>query len=205
MSTRYHTQLNQSGAVIYMTATVIGWRPVFIKHPYLQIIIQSFIFFQNNRNVRTIGYCIMPNHIHWIFKLPDIKPELIKIIRTFKSYTASQCIKLLQSEAAGSRIAIETIFKGLASITLPKQLLDYFSDQARSIPDQNHRFWQPDSDVRLIQRVNVLRQKLAYIHSNPTQNSWRLVETQEEYPYSSCRYYEQGSDWYGLNIEDCFS
>ena len=171
----------------------------------MEIIIRSFLFFQNDRNVRTVGYCIMPNHIHWVFKLPDIKPELIKIIRTFKSYTATQCIKMLQSEATGSLFASHPIFERLTSVSPPKQLLDYFSDQARAIPDQIHRLWQPDSDARLIRQDDVLRQKLAYIHSNPTQDAWQLVENPVDYPYSSCRFYEKGIDWHGLRIEDLLS
>lgn len=124
------------------------------------------------------------------------------VIRTFKSYTATQCIKILQSEINKSSFPIDPIFREVSSITTPKQLLHYFSDQARSIPDQKHRFWQQDSDMRLIQSEDVLRQKLAYIHSNPLQDTWLLVDAPEDYPYSSCRYYQQGSDWYGLRIEN---
>ena len=39
----------------------------------------------------------MPNHIHWIFTLPEENDDVVKIITTFKSYTATQILQRLKS------------------------------------------------------------------------------------------------------------
>jgi hypothetical protein len=41
-------------------------------------------------------------------------------------------------------------------------------------------------------------QKLEYIHNNPVQGKWKLVEYPEDYKYSSARFYFDGSDAFDL-------
>jgi len=51
---------------------------------------------------------------------------------------------------------------------------------------------------RRSQRLNRGRQKINYIHLNTLRERWQFVEKHEDYPYSSCRYYENGLDCSGL-------
>jgi len=203
MSTRGHSSLSQQGGIYYLTTTVMGWHHIFIKPVYLQLVIESMRFFQEERHVSTVGYCIMPNHVHWIFKLSDSDKNVVKIIQTFKSFTATQSIKTLKSEAKNGESGLLSIYRQKGSIQRESsdQLLDFFSVLAIKRSDQNHKFWQPDSDLRYVSSEDMLRQKLEYIHLNPIQPPWYLVENPTDFPYSSCKFYENGVDWNDLQIE----
>jgi len=37
-----------------------------------------------------------------------------------------------------------------------------------------------------------------YIHNNPLQPQWNLVDNPEDYKYSSAKYYEEGIDEFGI-------
>jgi len=44
----------------------------------------------------------------------------------------------------------------------------------------------------------VMQQKIDYIHNNPLQDKWQLVQYPEDYKYSSARFYETGVDEFDL-------
>jgi len=97
MPTRDHKFISQLGATFFLTSSIIGWRHVFIKQTLLDMLIKCIKFYQDNRQVRTVGYCLMPNHIHWLFHIKDKKIDAIEVLRTFKSYVATQTIKCLRN------------------------------------------------------------------------------------------------------------
>ena len=61
-------------------------------------------------------------------------------------------------------------------------------------------FWQADSDLKAVYSESFLHEKLEYIHFNPTQENWAIVKEPESYPFSSCRYYYTGKEWYEIDI-----
>jgi len=85
MTTRDHKYYQEYGGIYFLTSTVHGWKHIFIKKSYLNLIVETILFFQNQRKVSTIGYCIMPNHIHWLLKLDSNNNDYIKILQTFKA------------------------------------------------------------------------------------------------------------------------
>lgn len=202
MTTRNHQDLEKIGGVYSITATVAGWKHVFIKQKYLDEVMESFHFFQKKRSVYTVGYCIMPNHIHWIIKLSESQYDFSKILQTFKSYIAHQMLHYISVEDENSNHPNYAIFDDNKNVVIesPKSLLSYFSRLAENDADQAHRFWQRDSDVKLIESYNFLQQKLDYIHRNPIQDNWMIVEDPVDYQYSSCGYYMNGIDWNRLRI-----
>ena len=201
-----NTSFKLDGGVYFLTITIMGWKHVFIKREYLDFIIDSLKFYQDKRDVKTVGYCLMPNHLHWIFKLSLSYSDIVKILRTIKSFTATQLLKRLNSEVRSYVLPVHPIFIGNRNVNVeePKDILKYFSYCARSDIDQLHRFWQRESDIKLIDSYKFLIQKLRYIHNNPIREKWELVKDPVEYPYSSCRFYENSSDWNGLHIQSLF-
>ena len=60
-------------------------------------------------------------------------------------------------------------------------------------PDrQQYKVWEDNYLSKSIFTPDFLRQKLEYIHNNPVQPRWALVESAEAYPYSSARHYLTG-------------
>jgi len=80
MSTRDHQFISQLGATFFLTSSIIGWKHVFIKSTLLDTLIKCIAFYQDKRNVRTVGYCLMPNHIQ------DKKMDAIWVLRQKLDY-----------------------------------------------------------------------------------------------------------------------
>jgi len=148
----------------------------------------------------------MPSHLHWILKLDEKDNDIVKVLRTMKSYTATQLLKRISGEIQAGALPVHSLFIGNANVTVdsPAVQLEYFSKLAYNETDQLHRFWQRNSDVKPIESYQFLGQKLNYVHNNPVREKWALVELPCDYPYSSCRYYEKGVDWNDLRIQSLF-
>ena len=143
----------------------------------------------------------MPNHLHWIFTLPEQMNDVIKIIQTFKSFTAVQILKELKRSILYNNEHVAKIFDGNKNIIKENAsaLLNAFH---RPNPAKRsfHRFWQTDSDLKAVYSESFLREKLDYIHYNPVQEHWLITEEPEDYPFSSYRYYYKDDDWNGIDI-----
>jgi hypothetical protein len=139
-------------------------------------------------------------------KLSSNDDDIVKVLRTLKSYTATQLLKQLIKEVQSGDLPLHHLFVGNSQILQenPKCMLEYFSLLAKEDLDQSHRFWQRDSDVKLIDSNKFLIQKLQYIHNNPVRERWNIIKEPDTYPFSSCRYYENGKDWNNLNIQSLF-
>ena len=61
-----------------------------------------------------------------------------------------------------------------------------------------HQFWQRDPLAIELYTRKVFEQKLNYIHNNPLQERWNLVENAADYNYSSAKYYDTGIDDFGF-------
>jgi len=60
--------------------------------------------------------------------------------------------------------------------------------------DRKYQFWQRNTlDIEIFSD-NMFEQKLNYIHSNPLQQHWQLVDDPVNYRYSSATYYEKNID-----------
>ena len=143
----------------------------------------------------------MPNHIHWIFTLPEENDDVIKIITTFKSYTATQVLKRLKSSSIHDTEPVDTIFGNNHNIkgTISSSLLKIFYNP-NPAKRSTYTFRQKNSDLKAVYTESFLREKLEYIHVNPMQEHWSIVEKPVLYPFSSCRYYVNDKDWHGIDI-----
>jgi hypothetical protein len=68
--------------------------------------------------------------------------------------------------------------------------LDYFAQQATALRDRQHRFWD-EPFVENVYSAAILIQKVEYIHNNPINKGWRLVEERADYWASSACYYDR--------------
>ena len=71
-----------------------------------------------------------------------------------------------------------------------EELLKILSENRRG-PRHKHSIWQ-DIQAKNIYSMDILQQKLEYIHQNPVSKDWRLVEDRADYLYSSAAYYDYG-------------
>ena len=107
----------------------------------------------------------MENHIHFIAQSDD----LIKHIKSFKSWTARSILDHLQEQNA------DFLLRQFA-----------FNKKAHKIQSQ-YQLWQEGSHPQLIMDEMMLRQKLEYVHQNPVKRGY--VACAEHWRYSRASYY----------------
>ena len=125
-----------------------------------------------NKKAKIYAFVIMPNHIHIVWSPLDTNYDLGA---SFKSYTGNKFLAYLKKYN-------------------PHMLRNYLSTQN----DRKYNFWKRRSRSIEIMSGKIAEQKIQYIHSNPLQNKWLLVEKEEDYFYSSSAFYNLGKNDFGF-------
>ncbi len=157
--------------ILFFTATIVDWKPILSNDKYKRIIVDSLKFLVENKRIYLFGFVIMPNHIHVLWRMREDN-KLGDVQRDFLKYTAQQ----FKFDLRDTNSPLLYQFKKFGS-------------------DRQFQFWQRKSLNKNIYNRKVFEQKLDYIHLNPIQEKWQLVEQPEDYKFSSARYYI-------LNIDD---
>jgi putative transposase len=154
----------------FFTATVLEWKHLLKPDPYKRIIVDSLAFLVAKGRVKVYAFVIMPNHLHliWHIQIPHLQSD---VQRDFLKYTAQQ-IKF-------------------DLIRHHPQVLEKFRIQAK---DRQYQIWERNALSIDLYSQPVFLQKMTYIHQNPVQEKWHLVDDPVEYFYSSARFYENGSN-----------
>jgi hypothetical protein len=80
----------------FITASIIGWKHLFIEHEYARIPLNSLAWLQQQKRILLFAFFILPSHLHVILKPEN---ELIgNIIRQFGSFTAHEILKKLEEQ-----------------------------------------------------------------------------------------------------------
>lgn len=155
----------------FVTATIIGWRKLFITQEYATIILDSLGWMQKEKRIVLFAFVLMPSHLHAI-----IKPEsgtIGDVVQQFGSYTAHEIL---------CRLKVDN----------KQDLLKFFQKERRDIR-HHHSIWQ-DIQAKNIYSLEVLFQKLEYIHNNPINKEWNLAKDRADYLYSSACFYDYGKE-----------
>jgi REP element-mobilizing transposase RayT len=158
----------------FFTATILEWKPLLKEDDFKDIIIDSLRFLKNEGGIVVYGFVIMPNHIHLIWQIQDgFKRDNIQM--RFLKFTAQQMkFRLIDTN----------------DCRLPGFLV--------KAKDRQYQFWERNALSIDLWSPKVFTQKMDYIHNNPLQEKWRLVQYPEDYKYSSAKFYETGIDEFGL-------
>ena len=157
--------------VQFFTAVCNDWQKLLAGDDYKQIIIDALKFRIVRDEVKVGAYVIMPNHIHIIWRIQnDYKLEDIQ--RDFLKFTAKSIIDKIKIEK-GER-ELESLYVGLK--------------------DRKYQVWKRNSMSIDLTSEKFFKQKLEYIHNNPCQPHWNLVNYPFDYRFSSAQFYEFGED-----------
>ncbi|HWP31629.1 MAG TPA: transposase [Fimbriimonadales bacterium] len=161
---RHYKNLAEPGQTVFFTTALLNFVPLF-ENVRIALRMQDLIAeIHQHYNAPLFAYVIMPEHIHFITRLPN-NLNASEFMKRFKSYSAKKIIPLLD-ETETSRFNAQ---RGLNQRF-------FWQRSFRSVPiDSEKIFWQ----------------KLRYIHENPVRRG--LVSEAHLYPYSSARRYEEGS------------
>lgn len=154
----------------FFTATILEWKRLLKPEKYKDIITSSLRFLVENNRVKVNAFVIMDNHIHLIWQMmAGIKPEAVQ--RDFMKFTA-QKIK-------------QDLIKNHPAV------LAHFKVNAK---DREYQFWERNALSVELNTLELLKQKLEYIHYNPVIAG--ICNLPEEYKYSTAKFYETGvNDW----------
>lgn len=160
----------QSGAYFISFATV-NWIDVFTRIEYFDLIIASLDYCRKNKGMEIYGYCIMPSHIHLIFRSSHADPS--GLIRDFKGFTSRKIMKAIVENEQESR----------------KEWMLWMFERAgkKNSNVKQRQFWQQNNKPIEIWSLKVFEQKLNYVHYNPVQTGF--VTDPIDWKYSSARNY----------------
>ena len=169
MSRNY--KFHNAEGLYFISFATVYWVDVFGRKVYFDCIVENLNYCVANKGMEVYAWCIMPSHMHLVFRSRVQKPE--ELIRDFKSYTAKQIIKLIEENMQESR---------------REWLLNSFKKAASANSNNTkHQFWQQHNHPVELWSTPVIKQKIDYTHYNPVEAGF--VEYDHEYLYSSARDY----------------
>jgi REP element-mobilizing transposase RayT len=152
----------------FVTTNAVRHAHLFKRDVIKRILVDSLHYLRTNGRVKLFVFVIMPNHNHLIAKFSE-EYTLSDFMRDFKKFTARQIF--------GQNLAEENT-KTLA-----------FLRQEGLAVKQEYKVWEDGFDARDIFSTKFLQQKMDYIHHNPCQPRWKLVENPEDYFWSTAGFY----------------
>jgi len=155
----------------FITATVLGWKQLFIRPAYAQIVLDSLDWHRKHGRWALYAYVLMPNHLHAIIK-PLGDQSISSVLQSFGSFTAHAILARLRDDAR-------------------HDLLAFFAQRHDRDASKKHQIWQP-IQAKNVYSVTFLREKLEYTHNNPVAKQWCLAEERADYAYSSACFYDRG-------------
>ena len=163
----------------FFTATINSWQNLLNKDEVKDIVLNSMKWLVQNGKTHIHGFVIMPNHIHVLWTevlVGEGANKEVGIGSKKKRQTSRQVLLSFTGHQ----------FKEYLLKTNPKELMKYVSTQN----DRQYHFWQRNSKSIDMLTRKIAEQKLDYIHHNPVQPKWKLVEDFVDYRYSSASFYE---------------
>ncbi len=111
----------------------------------------------------------MPSHVHLVARC--LKGNLNEVLRDFKSFTANEILKLIESEPGESRRDwLLHMFK-------------YYAEFQKQ--NSTYMFWQKTSHPIEVNYPGIVDQKMAYIHNNPVEAGY-VIDPTSWYYSSAC-------------------
>ncbi len=170
------------GHIYYLTTIVQDRLPIFTSPSFVIPLLDSLNYYRHQYDFNLLGCVVMPDHVQLI-TWPQGQSSISDIMRDVKKFTAVRLIRQASVEGRDEWLA------------------DFEQAGATSGRSKN-KVWQDSFWDKIIYTERVLRQKLNYVHRNPGRAG--LVDTPEDYPYSSYRNYVLGdyavievdTEWY---------
>jgi len=164
-------KFNNPEGIYFISFATVFWVDVFVRRLYFDCIVESLNHCVDEKGMEIYAWCIMPSHVHLVFKSNIAKPE--DLIGVFKSYTSRRLIKLIEENQQESR---------------REWLLNSFKKAgAANSNNSKNQFWQQHNHPIELWTEAVFQQKVDYTHNNPVEAGF--VENDYEYLYSSARDY----------------
>ena len=168
-------QINEKSGIYFITITCYRWLSLIELTNSYDLVYKWFDYLKKQGHDMN-GYVIMPNHLHALITFSDTGKSINKIIGNAKRFMAYELVKRLKAQ--GSNDILEILSSGVNP-----------SDQKKG---KLHEVFEPSFDWKECWGDTFIEQKLDYMHNNPCQGKWHLVEDVVDYTHSSARFYLTG-------------
>ncbi len=164
---------NEEGLYFVSFATVF-WIDVFIREIYSEILVDSLKFCIEEKGMELGCWCIMPSHVHLIFRDKNKNPS--KLLKEFKTFTSKKIVKSIEDNMLESR---------------REWMLGLMKNAGEKNSNVTIRqFWQQHNKPIELWSSEVIDQKMNYIHDNPVVSGF--VNEPHHWKYSSAIDYSGG-------------
>lgn len=172
MSRKYKFH-NKEGLYFVSFATVY-WMDVFVREQYFEKLVESLAFCRKEKGMEIYCWCIMPSHVHLIFRAKDNNPG--EVLKSFKVHTSKALQKMIEENLQESR----------------RDWLLAMMEQAgeKNSNVKKRQFWQQNNKPIELWSAEVIDQKVDYIHNNPVGAGF--VSEAHYWKYSSAIDYSGG-------------
>ena len=169
MSRKY--KFHEKNEAYFVSFATVNWIDVFTRDIYLAIMTESLDHCRKNKGMEIYGYCIMPSHVHLIFRSSLGDPS--GLMRDLKGFTSRKLLKTIEDNPQESR----------------REWMLWMFERAgkKNSNVKGKQFWQQNNQPIEIWSLKVFEQKLDYIHNNPVESGF--VTDPIEWKYSSARNY----------------
>lgn len=165
MSRKY--KFHDPEGLYFVSFATVYWIDVFTREVYFNILVENLMYCIKNKGLLLYSWCIMPIHVHLIFRTLDNNPS--KVLGDFKSFTSRVLFKEIQDSIIESR---------------REWMLNLFRDAALKQKNASKfQLWQHDSHPIALCSPEVIDQKVEYTHMNPVTAGY--VEEPHYWKYSS--------------------
>ena len=158
----------------FITFTCYNWLSLFEITQSYDLVYNWLKLADDKYQIKTLGFVIMPNHVHLLMHLTDQKVNLNSIISNAKRFMAYDLIERLKVQ--GNCALLE--------------MLSLACTERERAKGQLHKAFEPSFDAKPIYTLKFLYQKLDYIHHNPVSGKWNLCNEFTDYAHSSAAFYE---------------
>ena len=164
---------NQEGLYFVSFATVY-WIDVFVRDTYFQIVLDSLDFNRKEKGMEIYCWCIMPSHVHMIFRARQNNPA--ELLGRMKEYTSKRLQEAISGSLTESR----------------REWMTWMFQRAGSQSSNvtNSQLWQHNNKPIELWSPGVIDQKVDYIHNNPVEAGF--VNEPADWRYSSAIDYAGG-------------
>jgi len=169
MSRKY--KFYEKDGAYFVSFATVNWIDVFTRDVYFAIMTESLDYCRKNKGMEIYGYCIMPSHVHLIFRSASGDPS--GLMRDLKGFTSRKLMKTIQDNPQESR----------------REWMLWMFERAgkKNSNVKEKQFWQQSNQPIEIWSLKVFEQKLNYIHNNPVESGF--VTDPIDWKYSSARNY----------------
>lgn len=164
----------------FITCTILHWIPVFTRPETVEIVINSLKYLQKEALLKVNAFVILENHLHLIVQSANINKDMAR----FKSFTARKIIDYLKQHNVKSIL----------------EQLNFYKKAHKQ--DRGFQLWQEGMQPKQIQNVEMMKERINYIHNNPVKRGY--VDEPAHWRYSSARIYEGHLGLIDVEIADGF-